>query len=169
MCLCWGVGGAVTRTRFQSHKGVPPSIIPVRYLAEIFKYIRNTLAAGLNYSNAFKKLQDALAYITPLPLHYEYYSAVYWWGEWIRRAAESGRARPTRRGLLLFLAFQTRHLRITTLIGARREIYRIGRSAAGFARRRVSRRFQLAWKNGGKKRSANEGDGRRNTRWVIRP
>ena len=32
---------------------------------------------GLNYSNAFKKLQDALAYITPLPLHYEYYSGVY--------------------------------------------------------------------------------------------
>lgn len=41
---------------------------------------------SLNYSNAFKKLQDALAYITPPPLHYEYYSAVYWWEEWIRRA-----------------------------------------------------------------------------------
>lgn len=54
------------------------------------------------------------------------------------------RAPPERGPLLLFLAFQTRHLRITTLIGATRDLsdpwFRVD------SRRRVSRRFQLVLK-----------------------
>lgn len=135
------VGGTVTRTRFQSHKGVPTSIIPVRYLAEIFKYIRNTLAALAELFECFQEIAGCIS------LHYA--ASITLWILLCRilmRRVDPARARapPERGPLLLFLAFQTRHLRITTLIGATRDLsdpwFRVD------SRRRVSRRFQLVLK-----------------------
>lgn len=136
MPACLPGGGTVTRTRFQSHKGVPTSIIPVRYLAEIFKYIRNTLAAPAELFECFQEIAGCIS------LHYA--ASITLWILLCRilmRRVDPARAPPGRGPLLLFLAFQTRHLRITTLIGATRDL-----SDPWIPSRRVSRRFQLVLK-----------------------